>query len=792
MIAKYRNILLASLMVVFVAFSANILLSAKSVFADHPGPCTSADRANGASAVEETVNGVTTCKVTPAASNSGGKSSTTDDSERTCQIDKIGWILCPVIETSAKIGDQAFQFLAGTFLETEPELVATYSQNTTPSGTYRAWELARNIANVMFIIAFLIIILSQVTGRGLDNYGIKKTLPRLIIAAIAVNVSYFICQVMVDLSNILGYELQKFLVDMAGTVSDRTAMPIGGDSFGKTGNGTGVLAIISGVILVSAGIVMVLLPILTLGVATIVITCLVVIVILLLRKALIVLLVVLSPIAFVLYLLPNTEQYFRKWLSMFWKLLMVFPVVGLLLGAGQLASAIVLVAGSNTAQNSSTEGVKNYYDDGGEKCVTLPFSTPPPGGFSEASESSCATGSTPLLLGLVAAGIAVAPLLAVWSVLKGALAGAGAIGGKISGAVETYTGKGVEKLGKGPGQRMSKRANIMANRQGVSGGIANIATAGAYRRRAKKKAIDAGLDKEVGRAELDYTSKKAQDSSRFRQQLSGGVLVSEPDAQQRAEANAISQQRSLEDENKKAAHATVDLMTPDKLVEFDEGTGKAKGKLIEAINSGKTDSAQTAAMIERAMQAGSAVQKEAIIDSLKDAKFSLATRTASDALAQNNPGYISASQLDAIRLGEHKASYREMALDSIVAGKFTPEKMANADKHDVKYAFNISQNNKAAQANLGQAAHEAVSNEKIRGAIKDNRQGIEAMLKWHPSGLSDTQSQASTTNTSQPSTQPPPLIQPGSPLFNSIPPKKPPPPSNTQPPPSGTQPPPNP
>tara|TARA_B100001245_G_scaffold234308_1_gene219603 strand:+ start:12998 stop:15091 length:2094 start_codon:yes stop_codon:yes gene_type:complete len=378
-----------------------------------------------------------------------------EDDISTCQIEYLGWILCPVINTAAKVGDEAFGFLARNFLETQPELVAT------DSGTRDAWELARNMANILFIAAFLIIILSQVTGRGIDNYGIKKTLPRLIIAAIAVNVSFFICQAMVDLSNILGYEIQAFLVDIARDVSDRTAMPAHATGIRDYRTGNGFLGTAASLSVAIPSYVWVILPILMLGVGTVVITCIVVLIILLLRKAIIVLLVVLSPIAFVAYLLPNTERYFQKWLGMFWKLLMLFPVVALLFGGGQLASAIVLVAGANNDTDRN-----NIYNDGPTReqshCIILPSSQAPVdsnnNGVIDEGEGTgtgaqiaetCGEQSVPVLLGLVAAGIAVAPLLAVWNVLKGALSAAGAIGGKISGAVETYTGKSVGKVGDG-------------------------------------------------------------------------------------------------------------------------------------------------------------------------------------------------------------------------------------------------------------------------------------------------------------------------------------------------------
>lgn len=395
--------------------------------------------------------------------------STNDD--RTCTIDKVGWILCPTIEVAGKIGDQAFQFLSRQFLEIEPELIATSTSGTggfggAPTGTFKAWELARNIANIMFIVVFLVIILSQVTGRGLDNYGIKKTLPRLIIAAGAVNVSYFICQIMVDLSNILGYELQNFLVDVAigpNGVANRVAMPPA-DSFSGVETGKGTLAILAAVALGGVAAVY-LLPLLITGFGAIVAACILIIVVLLLRKAFIILLVVISPVAFVMYLLPNTEQYFRKWLSMFWKLLMVFPVVGLLFGAGQLASAVILVAGTNDTERA---GQTAFYNDKGNECILLPASPyqnrtatnqtentgNAPKTQLEAKPTACGNRATPLLLGLTAALIAVSPLLFVWPVLKQAIAGMGALGGKISGAVDTYSGK----LGGKAQERMNRTA----------------------------------------------------------------------------------------------------------------------------------------------------------------------------------------------------------------------------------------------------------------------------------------------------------------------------------------------
>src|SRR5690349_11795690 len=128
-----------------------------------------------------------------------------------CAIDQIGWIICPITNALAGAMDWMFQALR-EFLAVRP--VPT----TTDNSLFRMWDVMRNFANVIFVIAFLIVIYSQVTSIGISSYGIKKILPRLIVVAILVNVSYWLCAVAVDLSNIGGYSLQQLFMNMRETM----------------------------------------------------------------------------------------------------------------------------------------------------------------------------------------------------------------------------------------------------------------------------------------------------------------------------------------------------------------------------------------------------------------------------------------------------------------------------------------------------------------------------------------------------------------------------------------------
>ncbi|MBH1957004.1 hypothetical protein I8H84_05500 [Candidatus Saccharibacteria bacterium] len=385
----------------------------------------------------------------------GGNASTSEGPAdgTTCAVEKVGWIVCPVIESAAKVGDFLFRFLANNFLQVDQSLYKSDPNN----GTMVSWGIARNFANILFIIAFLFIIYSQITGAALGNYGIKRMLPRLIVAAILVNVSFYICQFMVDVSNILGYNIKKLLVDTAQTISTTSAMPVVDGGFANVTNSDGVLGMIATAALLGATVWILLGPLVGI-IGLIVITCIIIVIILLLRKTLIILLIVASPIAFVAYLLPNTEKFFKKWLDMFWKLLMVFPVVALLLGGGQLASAIILSAGTSSNVDSSD----SYKIAAEERCVNLAD-----GKTGTVPDEECdpaGKGGPGIMLALVAAGVAVAPMLAVISVLKAALAGAGALGGKIAGAVESRSKQGAGALSKSSvGRGIAARKAIKQN-----------------------------------------------------------------------------------------------------------------------------------------------------------------------------------------------------------------------------------------------------------------------------------------------------------------------------------------
>ncbi len=338
--------------------------------------------------------------------NAGGAG----DAPTTCAVDGIGWLVCPVISFLATIADNAFEFLSDSFLRVD---LGVYS---TTSGTFQAWSIMRGFANVAFVIVFLFIIFSQLTGAGVSNYGIKKMLPRLIIAAILVNISFYICQLAVDLSNILGTSIKSVFDAIGGGISGAEYNP-SNDSGNWVGIAATVLALGAGAWALGMAV---LLPVLVGAVIALVMIFL----ILITRQMLIVLLIAIAPLAFVAYLLPNTEQWFDKWRKVFFALLLLFPIVGVLFGAAGLASTIL----------------KEVYEDSGD-----------------------------IVGQIVAAGVLVLPLFLLPSLLKGSLKATGQLGAKLSGYADSFS-KGAKSKTANTGLVKNYAANKAQRKAAISTG----------------------------------------------------------------------------------------------------------------------------------------------------------------------------------------------------------------------------------------------------------------------------------------------------------------------------------
>lgn len=226
----------------------------------------------------------------------------------------FGWVACPGINWLTRTIDWIVEWITGGLQWTM--LVDNGSSVTIKS----VWNSMLGIANIAFAIVFLIIIYSTATSAGLSNYGVKKILPRLVVAAIGVNLSFYICAAAADLSNIAGVGVKSLILDQLTGANN-----VG--QFGDLLNGVWQLA--GGILIALLTWSMVLIGLITVFFA------------IALRSVLLTMLVIISPIAIVAALLPNTEKWFKKWRDTFIQLLIVYPAFMAAWAACRLVGNIV-------------------------------------------------------------------------------------------------------------------------------------------------------------------------------------------------------------------------------------------------------------------------------------------------------------------------------------------------------------------------------------------------------------------------------------------------------------------
>ena len=285
----------------------------------------------------------TTTEVETKTDDNTGENKT---SSASCEdsLGSLGWLVCP---STGKISE-AVDFL---YDKIEDVLEVNPVEAKDGSPVYEIWKYFQGVTNILFIVFLLVVVLSQVTGVGITNYGIKKTLPKLIVAAVLVNLSFYICSIAVDISNIFGEGLRGIFESIeASTMS-------GMDISGATGKTQGVmmaemyqalaggtaLAVGASMVAFETGAIWMLIP-LALGALVSVVIGLITIA---MRQAVVTLLIMIAPLAMVAYILPNTEQWFKKWKQLLYQMLIFYPAFSLLFGASSVAGWAIIVSSQN-------------------------------------------------------------------------------------------------------------------------------------------------------------------------------------------------------------------------------------------------------------------------------------------------------------------------------------------------------------------------------------------------------------------------------------------------------------
>ncbi len=262
------------------------------------------------------------------ATEGNDKDNSTKDDVSDCGGNAFGWFVCPAMEwihdTAAFIERKVIE----PFLDTPP---LSFDRD---NDLYQVWQVMRGFANVMFLVAFLVLIIANTLSMNIQAYHVKRMLPRLVIAALAVQGSYFLAAAAIDITNVLGGGIFE-LID--GVLPEYTGN-IGADEAFTLGLTVAIGSVLTmGAAAFSGGIFIVLIGALF-GVVLTFLT-------LVLRQIIITLLVILSPLAFVAWVLPSTEEFFEEWAQLFIRLLLMYPLIMLFFAAGKLFSVAASAAG---------------------------------------------------------------------------------------------------------------------------------------------------------------------------------------------------------------------------------------------------------------------------------------------------------------------------------------------------------------------------------------------------------------------------------------------------------------
>jgi len=198
---------------------------------------------------------------------------------------------------------------------------------------------------VNMILVLVLVYIAIVTILNLAKYETKKLLITFIIIALLVNFAPLICGVIVDASNIvMNFFIEELRADtFAKNMGAKTEDLFAGFSWGEPIDKTLDSAL---QLIVMAGFLFVLTFILLLFTM-----------IFILRYLVIWLLVILSPLAFACYILPETKKYFEQW----WKQFLSWSFIGVTCGFF-LYLGLMLVVHVPTAITAPTTGSGGIFD----------------------------------------------------------------------------------------------------------------------------------------------------------------------------------------------------------------------------------------------------------------------------------------------------------------------------------------------------------------------------------------------------------------------------------------------
>jgi len=222
--------------------------------------------------------------------------------------------------------------------------VAQYNDFINASAVTTGWVIVRDLCNMFFILILLVIAFATTLNR--ESYSMKRLLPKFILAAIFINFSKLICGVIIDFAQVIMLTFVNGFRDIGP--GNLTAM-LGTNNLlnitSTTPENATVLSIISSYVLAFLYVI----------IATVVIV--VILFILIMRIVMLWIYIVLSPLAYLLMVLPATEKYSKQWWDQFIQNVVAGPVLAFFIWLSFAAVSITSTGSSilgNTPQPNQT------------------------------------------------------------------------------------------------------------------------------------------------------------------------------------------------------------------------------------------------------------------------------------------------------------------------------------------------------------------------------------------------------------------------------------------------------
>ena len=196
--------------------------------------------------------------------------------------------------------------------------VAAYNHHTLAPTVILGWTMVRDVANMFFVVILLAIAFGTILG--LDQYEWKKLTVKLVLAAIFINFSKLIAGIIIDAAHVFTITFLNAIVATAGgniinMFGLQKMMTFAGSAMSNPSEEDLVVKVLGGSV---AAFLFSFIALLTIGAYT---------AIMLSRMLILWVLIILSPLAYLMSVLPATKKYASDYWQEFIKYVIAGPVM---------------------------------------------------------------------------------------------------------------------------------------------------------------------------------------------------------------------------------------------------------------------------------------------------------------------------------------------------------------------------------------------------------------------------------------------------------------------------------